>query len=111
MLGEGGRQVAILIEPSGPLEVASLILEAYGLTHREGQLVHCVLHGFDTEQIAELLGISAYTVQDHLKRVFDKVGVRSRKGLVSRLFFKHYLPRMQQGLPLGPDGWFLERPA
>lgn len=110
-MGEAGGRVAIMMEPSGPLEVASLILEAYGLTHREGELVHCVLHGFDTEQIGDLLGISTYTVQDHLKRVFDKVGVWSRKELVSRLFFKHYLPRMQQRLPLGPDGWFLERPG
>ena len=108
LMSDGGR-VAILIEPSRPLEVASLILDAYGLTQREGELVHYVLQGFDTGQIAELLAISAYTVQDHLKKVFDKVGVWSRKELVQRLFFKHYLPRMQQGLPLGPDGWFLER--
>ncbi len=54
-LGEGG-QVAIMMEPSRPLEVASLILEAYGLTQREGELVHCVLQGFDTEQIARGLG-------------------------------------------------------
>lgn len=109
LLGEGSDRVAVFIEPARPLEVASLILDAYGLTRREGELVHCVLQGFDTGQIAELLGISTYTVQDHLKSVFDKVGVWSRKELVSRLFFKHYLPRMQQGLPLGPDGWFVER--
>jgi DNA-binding CsgD family transcriptional regulator len=107
LLGAQSERVAVLLEPSRPLEIASLVLDAYGLTQREGELVHYVLQGFDTEQIAELLGISTYTVQDHLKSVFDKVGVSSRKQLVSRVFFKHYLPHIQEGTPLGPDGSFV----
>ncbi len=102
------ERVVVFIQPSGPMEVASLILRAYGLSRREGELVRLVLHGFDTEQIAESLAISPYTVQDHLKSIFDKVGVSSRKELVARLFFTHYLPRMQKGVPPGPDGWFVE---
>lgn len=101
-----GGQVVVTIEPGRPLEVASLVLAAYGLTAREGELVHHVLQGFDTEQIAELLGIRPYTVQDHLKKIFDKAGVSSRKELVSRLFFAHYLPRIERGQPVGPDGRF-----
>lgn len=104
----GNSQVAVFVEPSRPLEVASLILQAYGLTPREGDVVRLVLHGLDTAQIAELLAVSAYTVQDHLKSVFDKVGVGSRKELVARVFFTHYLPRMQS--PIGPDGWFANEP-
>jgi DNA-binding CsgD family transcriptional regulator len=107
-LGAGGERVAVFVEPSRPLEIASLILQAYGLTKREGEVVRLVLHGLDTEQIAEALGISLYTVQDHMKSIFDKAGVSSRKELVARIFFTHYLPRMSSRI--GPDGWFADAP-
>src|SRR5262249_16859086 len=100
------ERVAVVIEPAKPLELASLIVRAHGLTKREAELVRLVLHGLDTAQIAGALAISPYTVQDHLKSIFDKLGVNSRKQLVERIFVTHYLPRLRT--PVGPDGWFSE---
>ena len=45
-----------------------------------------VLRGASTAQIAATLHIAAYTVQDHLSHIFDKVGVRGRRALVKRLY-------------------------
>jgi DNA-binding CsgD family transcriptional regulator len=47
--------------------------------------------GLSTTEIADQLHLSAYTVQDHLKSIFDKSGTSSRGELVSRLFFDHHI--------------------
>ena len=48
-------------------------------------MARLVLRGAATPAIVEALHISRYTVQDHLRAVFDKVGVRSRRDLAGRL--------------------------
>ena len=62
-----------------------LLLSAHWLTQREAEVARLVLRGQSTRLISEELHISQHTVQDHLKAVFDKVGVRSRRDLVGRL--------------------------
>jgi DNA-binding CsgD family transcriptional regulator len=44
-----------------------------------------VINGHSISDIAGRLFISTNTVQDHLKSIFGKVGVRSRGELVARL--------------------------
>jgi DNA-binding CsgD family transcriptional regulator len=85
---EGGRadgQVVVTLEATPGADLAALLLAAHGLTRREQEVCHEVLAGRSTAEIAAALFISANTVQDHLKSVFDKVGVRTRRELVARL--------------------------
>jgi DNA-binding CsgD family transcriptional regulator len=56
-----------------------------------------VAQGLPTNAIAERLCISSWTVQDHLKSVFEKTGVCTRGELVARLFFEHHAPRLTRG--------------
>jgi DNA-binding NarL/FixJ family response regulator len=51
-----------------------------------------VAQGFSTRGISGTLYISEYTVQRHLQNAFEKVGVRSRRELIKRLFFDNLLP-------------------
>ncbi|NIH77770.1 helix-turn-helix transcriptional regulator [Amycolatopsis viridis] len=81
----GTRQLVVVVEPADARTAAPLVLAAHGLTAREAEVATLVLRGQPTRAISEELHISAHTVQDHLKAVFDKVGVRSRRDLVFRL--------------------------
>jgi DNA-binding CsgD family transcriptional regulator len=58
---------------------------AQGLSRRERELVMLLVDGLDTTAVARRMGITTNTVQDHLKSVFAKVHVHSRRELVATL--------------------------
>jgi DNA-binding CsgD family transcriptional regulator len=95
LLSEGTRRVAVIIERGDPDRLAPLLMAAYGLTDREKDVTHLVLQGETTSGIARRLFISPQTVQQHLKAIFDKTGVRSRRELTGQVFFAHYEPRVR----------------
>jgi DNA-binding CsgD family transcriptional regulator len=99
-------RIAIIFEEARPSEIAPLIVDAYGLTKREGEITKLVLRGLSTTEVSEELHITPNTVRDHFKAIFDKVGVRSRRELVGQVFSQQYQPRMATGHELDADGWF-----
>jgi DNA-binding CsgD family transcriptional regulator len=105
--GTDGR-IAVIIEPAHRGELAAVIMRAYGLSAREREVTQLVLRGQSTAQIAATLQLSPYTVQDYLKTIFDKVGVRSRRQLVGVIFRDQYEERAYRGDRLGDDGWFTD---
>jgi DNA-binding NarL/FixJ family response regulator len=98
------RRAVVTLEVAAPPAVASIISAALGLTGREVEVVTAVLKGRSTRQIGTELGMSVYTVQDHLKAVFAKAQVGSRRELVAEVFFGIYAPRL--GSAVGVDGFF-----
>ncbi len=95
LAGEGGPRVAVIVEPAHPARIAPLLMSAYGLTERERDVTRLVLQGESTAAIAERLVVSAHTVQQHLKSIFEKTGVRSRRDLVGKVFFSLFEPRLR----------------
>jgi DNA-binding CsgD family transcriptional regulator len=87
---EGAGQVALIIEPAKSADVAPLLVEAYGLTTRELDVTRAIARGLSTSEVAEALYLSPHTVRDHVKAIFEKVGVSSRGELVHRVFAEHY---------------------
>lgn len=95
LVAGGARRVAVIVEPAHPARITPLLMAAYGLTHREQEITRRVLCGDSTGEIADRLFVSPHTVQQHLKSVFEKTGVRSRRELVGKVFFGHYEPRLR----------------
>ena len=91
----GSRRAAVIVEPAHPARIFPLLMAAYRLTDREQDVTRLVLQGSSTAEIALSLSISTHTVQQHLKSVFEKTGVRSRRDLVGKVFFSHYEPRLR----------------
>ena len=85
----GGAQTAVVLEPARPADVASIYLDALGLTPAQTRVASLVLLGRSTQQIVSELHISSHTVQEHLRAVFDKLGVASRRELVATLLGDH----------------------
>jgi DNA-binding CsgD family transcriptional regulator len=85
-----GRRIAVIVEPVQRSRVASLLMAAYGLTARERDVAGFVLRGATTKRISQALFVSPHTVQEHLKSIFEKTGIHSRRELVSKVFLDHY---------------------
>jgi DNA-binding CsgD family transcriptional regulator len=84
--GPGGHSdTVVTIDATPRTALSRLALAAHGLTAREEDVTLLVLQGASTQSIATKLHLSPHTVQDHLKKVFGKVGVTSRRDLTARL--------------------------
>jgi DNA-binding CsgD family transcriptional regulator len=97
-------QIAVMFETPRPAEMAPLIMQAYQLTKREGEITGLILRGLSTAEIAAALHISSNTVQDHLKPIFEKVNVRSRRELTASIFGQQYQHHMIAGAPVDAAG-------
>ncbi len=86
------RKIAVIVEGATAADVQPVMLLAYGLTQQERRVTGLVCQGLATSEIATRLHVTSYTVQDHLKSIFAKTGVRSRRELVATLQKQQYTP-------------------
>ncbi len=81
------NQAAIGELPLSPT-IASILLNQFvasehgepesPLTNRESQVLALIAKGSSTPEVAEMLNISRYTAEDHLKQVYRKLNISSR---------------------------------
>ena len=77
------------------------ICQGLGLTHREVEVLSWVAHGKTNADIAIILAMSPRTVEKHLERVFQKLGVETRTAAAACLMRKCHssnLLRMNQNI-------------
>ena len=78
------HDIAVTLEESSGAERVDVFGRAFGLTIRERELFDHLVEGRNTREVAQRMFLSENTVQDHLKAIFAKTGVRSRRILLAR---------------------------
>jgi DNA-binding CsgD family transcriptional regulator len=74
-----GGNVAVVLQASAA--ILDNVLRSLGLTAREREVATLAAHGQSTKTIAQTLTLSPWTVQDHLKAIFEKTGFSARADL------------------------------
>jgi DNA-binding CsgD family transcriptional regulator len=105
--GAASGRVAIVLERSASRPATAVKLEAHGVTPREREVAALLAQGLSNPEIAARLVLSPFTVQDHVKSLFEKTGVSSRQELTARIFLDDYLPELVQMTDLAADGGFV----
>jgi DNA-binding CsgD family transcriptional regulator len=100
--------VAVIVDRARPAEVSAMLVDAYGLTARQRDVLGRLLLGRPMTHLAHSLGISEHTAQDHRKAIYRRMGVSSRSELAALLQFEQYDPRVWSDIPPSPYGGFLE---
>jgi two-component system nitrate/nitrite response regulator NarL len=76
----GNESIAILVDAVRAISLNGETMShgTFGLTAREIEIVSIVVQGYSNAEIADALMLSVQTVKNHLKNIFDKLGVYSR---------------------------------
>jgi DNA-binding CsgD family transcriptional regulator len=83
-LGERARgEIAVTLRDATPRETFDRRCRISGLSAREREVVAALVAGLDTRAVTEHLFMSRHTVQDHLKSVFEKMSVHSRREVLA----------------------------
>jgi DNA-binding CsgD family transcriptional regulator len=85
MLGGSRPHMLLLLERVQLRDAVQQNLERFALSPRECDVAMLILYGHSNRRIADQLFLTEYTVEDHLKRIFAKLGVKSRTALAAKI--------------------------
>lgn len=82
LVADHGRGQHLLLMEEAAMSTPPDLLLGLGLTPREAEVLAWVAQGKTNRETGIILGVSTRTVQKHLERVFEKLGVESRTGAI-----------------------------
>ncbi len=68
---------------------AQILQQQLNLTPRQAQVLHWIAEGKTNAEIADILDCSFFTVKNHLKDIFQRLGVSSRTGAAACAYRVH----------------------
>jgi len=81
----GSPQRRLLVLTAGSRNSITAQTNGFGLSKRQLEVAQSIGAGMTNKEIASTLGISARTVQKHIEHIFEKMGVKSRVAVASKL--------------------------
>lgn len=77
-LGQSDGEVVVRLQNTAEGGDTQRLVKSFGLTEREAEVLLWLSHGKTNRDIAEILSLSARTVNKHLEQIFHKMGVDNR---------------------------------
>ena len=66
-------------------EICAEVAEEFGLSAREREILLLIARGYTTNSMASKLVISPYTVNTHIRHIYDKMQIHKRSELLNYL--------------------------
>jgi DNA-binding NarL/FixJ family response regulator len=82
-LTQGGDRLLLLEEDRNEHLTTRRLIQQLGLTQREGEVLNWLCAGKTNRDIAQILGMSPRTVNKHLERIYQKLGIETRSSAVA----------------------------
>ena len=74
----GENEILLRLAPQDSVELPARLFKPYRLTRRELEVLSWIVKGKSNRDVAEILGLSARTIDKHLEQVYAKLGVENR---------------------------------
>ena len=107
-VGDPDGAVAVIVDRARPAEVSALLVDAYGLTRRQRDVLGHILLGSPMTRLAHAPGIFEHTAQE---AIYERMSVSSRSELSARLQSSGSTRESGVTWRRAPYGGFLEAPS
>lgn len=67
----------------------TLLMQHLELTHRQAEVLHWIAEGKTNDEISVILGCSFFTVKNHVRKIFQRLGVHSRTAAAACAYRAH----------------------
>jgi len=100
-------RLAIVVEEDRIVLLDQSVVEGFGFTDDEMEVLPFYIQGRTTRTIAQIMGIDAFAVQASLIGIFDKTGTKNRADFLATFWDGYFRAPFEAGAQPSPYGYFL----
>jgi DNA-binding CsgD family transcriptional regulator len=104
----GDGKLAIVVEEDRIVLLDPRVVDGFGFTDEEMEVLPFYVQGRTTRTIAQILSIDAFAIQASLISIFEKTGTKNRADFLATIWAGYYQERFEAGVRPSPYGFFME---